>query len=209
MRKVSVVMASYLGAYPGRASNPEQKFVRAVKSFLTQTYENKELIIVSDGCEVTERLYQFNFSKFPHIKFIKIEKQPTYSGDCRNAGLDLVEGDIVTYLDNDDIFGKKHLEIIMEQFDDDLEFAYYDDYLVTSADFKKLHKRYVEPRYGSIGTSSVSHIKNDWLRWTTGYGHDWIFVMSAITNGMKWKKLKTPPQYLVAHWGGGDVKGDF
>ena len=53
------------------------------------------------------------------------------------------------------------------------------------------------------------HIKNDWLRWSTGYGHDWIFVMSAITNGMKWKKLKKPPQYLVAHWGGGENKGDY
>lgn len=215
MKKVSVVMASYLGAYPGRASNPEQKFVRAVKSFLTQTYENKELIIVADGCDVTERLYEFNFKQYPNIRCIKIEKQPTYSGDCRNAGLDLVEGDIVTYLDNDDIFGKKHLEIIMSQFDNDLEFAYYDDYLVTSPDFKKLHKRYVEPRYGSIGTSSISHInfnKNEKLkdiRWSTGYGHDFIIISAIIINGAKFKKLKNPPQYLVCHYGGGDNRGDF
>lgn len=216
MKKVSVVMASYLGPYPGRAANPEQKFVRAVKSFLTQTYDNKELIIVSDGCEVTERLYQFNFAQFPNIKFVKIEKQPTYSGDCRNAGLDLVEGDVVTYLDNDDVLGKKHLEIIMSQFDDDLEFVYYDDYLVTSADFKKLHKRYVEPRYGSIGTSSISHInfnKNEKfkniIRWSTGYGHDFIIISNMIVNGAKFKKLKNQPQYLVAHWGGAGQKGDF
>ena len=129
MKKVSVVMASYLGNYPGRATNPEQKFMRAVKSFLTQTYENKELIIVSDGCDVTERLYDFNFKKFDNIEFVKIEKQPTYSGDCRNAGLEIATGDIVTYLDNDDVLGKKHLEIIMSQMKDDLDFVYYDDYL--------------------------------------------------------------------------------
>jgi len=215
MKKVSVVMASFLGDYPGRATNPEQKFVRAVKSFLTQTYENKELIIVADGCDVTERLYEFNFKKFPNIKFVKIEKQPTYSGDCRNAGLDLVEGEIVTYLDNDDILGKKHLEIIMGQFDEDLDMVYYDDYLVTSPDFKKLHKRYVEPRYGSIGTSSLTHVnlnKNEKyknIKWQVGYGHDWIFVMTIITNGMKFKKLKTPPQYLVCHYGSGENRGDF
>jgi glycosyltransferase involved in cell wall biosynthesis len=215
MKKVSVVMASYLGDYPGRASNPEQKFVRAVKSFLTQTYENKELIIVSDGCDVTERLYQFNFSKYSNIKFVKIQKQPTYSGDCRNAGLELADGDVITYLDNDDILGKKHLEIIMEQFDEDLDFVYYDDYLVNSSDFKKLHKRYVEPRYGSIGTSSISHInfnenekfKN--IKWSTGYGHDFTIISSIIINGAKFKKLKTPPQYLVCHYGGGNNRGDF
>jgi glycosyltransferase involved in cell wall biosynthesis len=209
MKKVSVVMASFLGPYPGRASNPEQKFVRAVKSFLTQTYENKELIIVSDGCDVTERLYEFNFKKFPNIKFVKIPKQPIYSGDCRNAGLKIADGDIISYLDNDDILGKTHLEIIMNQFTDDLDLVYYDDYLVTSADFKKLHRRYVEPRYGSIGTSSITHKRTDWLNWTTGYGHDWIFVMTAITNGMKFKKLKEPSQYLVCHWGGGNDRGDF
>ena len=208
-------MASFLGEYPGRASNPEQKFVRAVKSFLTQTYENKELIIVSDGCNVTERLYEFNFKKFPNIKFVKIEKQPTYSGDCRNAGLDLVDGEIVTYLDNDDILGKKHLEIIMDQFEDGLDMVYYDDYLVTSADFKKLHKRYVEPRYGSIGTSSISHVdfnKKDNLKnvkWVDGYGHDHVFISAIIVNGAKWKKLKTPPQYLVCHYGSGDNRGDY
>lgn len=197
-------MASYLGPYPGRASNPEQKFVRAVKSFITQTYENKELIIVSDGCDVTERLYQFNFAKFSNIKFVKIEKQPVYGGEVRNAGIEIADGDIITYLDNDDVLGKRHLEIIMEQFDDDLDLVYYDDFMTLSADFKKLHKRYVEPRYGSIGTSSMTHKNVDWLRWTSGYGHDWEFCMKAIVNGMKFKKIKTPPQYIVCHYKNGD-----
>lgn len=209
MKKVSVIMASYLGEYPGRATNPEQKFIRAVKSFLTQTYKNKELIIVSDGCDVTERLYEFNFKQFDNIKFIKIPKQEIYSGECRNKGIEIAIGDIITYLDNDDVLGKKHLEVIMEQFSHDVDFVYYDDYLVTSPDFKKLHRRFVEPRYGSIGTSSISHIKNDWLKWTSGYGHDFVYVMSALYNGMKFKKLEKPPQYLVAHWGGQTQKGDF
>lgn len=208
MKKVSVIMASYLGDYPNRAKNPEKKFIRAVKSFLNQTYENKELIIIADGCDITEGLYNQYFSKIPNIKFKKIKKQAIYSGECRNAAFDLADGQIISYLDNDDVIGKKHLEIIMEQFDDEVDLVYYDDYLVQSADFKQLYKRINETRYGAIGTSAITHRNKDWLRWTTGYGHDWTFVMTAIVNGMRFKKLDKTPEYLIAHWGGAS-KGDF
>jgi len=199
--KVSVIMASYLKPYPGSTSNPEQKFIRAVKSFLTQTYVDKELIIVSDGCDVTERLYEFNFKKYNNIKFIKIQKGNLYSGDSRNKGIEISDGNIISYLDSDDVIGKKHLEIIMEQIDE-YDLVYYDDYMVLDKSFKKLHKRNVEPRYGSIGTSSITHKRND-IKWQDGYGHDYIFLSSMIINGYKFKKIK-PPQYLVCHYKDGD-----
>jgi len=216
MKKVSVIMASYLGEYYGRASNPEQKFIRAIKSFLTQSYENKELIIVSDGCAITNQIYENTFKKFDNIKLVSIPKQDIYSGECRNAGLRIATGDIISYLDNDDIWGKTHLETIVNQFTDDIDLVYYDDYLVLSPDFKKLQKRLVETRYGSIGTSSISHrnLKDkkfehikDW--WPTGYGHDWVFLMKLIINGLQFKKLEKTPSYLVCHYGSGQNKGDF
>lgn len=216
MKKISVVMASYLGEYPNRAKNPEQKFLRAVKSFINQTYQNKELIIVADGCDKTEELYNKYFSQLTTIKFDKVDKQPLYGGLVRSIGIEIASGDVICYLDNDDVFGKNHLEIIMNQFTDDVDMVYYDDYLVRSADFKKLHKRSNETRYGSIGTSSIAHKNlklhefkhiNNW--WSDGYGHDWVFVMKLITNGLKFKKLEQSPQYLVCRYGSGVNKGDF
>lgn len=218
MKKVSVIMASYLGEYQGRTSNPNPKFLRAVKSFLNQSYENKELIIVADGCDETERLYNENFSKYDNIKLVKIPKQPIYGGETRNAGINIATGEIITYLDNDDVIGKNHLSIIVDEFTDDVDLIYYDDYLVMSSDFKKLHQRLNETRYGSIGTSSISHrnyindekfinMKNV-LGWTTGYGHDFTFISSLIINGFRFKKTSKIPQYLVAHYGG-TQRGDF
>jgi glycosyltransferase involved in cell wall biosynthesis len=217
MKKVSVIMASYLGPLLGKTTNPNQKFIRAVKSFLSQTYENKELIIVADGCDITERLYNENFSTYNNIKFVKIPKQPPYGGETRNAGINIADGEIISYLDNDDVLGKQHLEIIMNEFTDDIDLIYYDDYLVMSPDFKKLHLRLNETRYGSIGTSSISHrnfndekfkdVRNK-LGWTDGYGHDWQFLSSLIINGFQFKKMNKPCQYLVAHWGGAS-RGDF
>ena len=206
---VSVIMASYLGDYPNRASNPEKKFIRAVKSFLSQTYVDKELIIVSDGCDTTEKLYNMYFSNEKNIRFTKIEKQPIYSGECRNAGIRIANGDIISYLDNDDILGKRHLEIIMNEFTDDVDIVYYNDFLVRSADFKILFKRINKLSYGYIGTSAITHRNIDWLKWTTGYGHDHTFIMYGIINGLRHKKIKETPQYIVCHYGADNNKGDF
>jgi len=209
--KISVIMASYLGNYPGSASNREIKFKRAVKSFLNQTYENKELIIVSDGCNITNKLFEENFKDLNDVKLIKLNKQNLYSGNMRNVAFDFISGDIVTYLDSDDAFGKRHLEIISKQFDlDKDDWVYYNDYMVLNKEFTKLHIRKVETRWASIGTSSISHknpklLKNGkYLKWSDGYGHDFIFVFKLNSLGLSFKKLEEMPQYLVCHYKNGD-----
>lgn len=201
-KRVSVVMASFLGDYPNRATNPEKKFLRAVKSFLTQSYSNKELIIVADGCIKTKELYEKNLTKFDNIKFVGIPKQPLYSSECRNAGIRVASGDIISYLDADDVIGKEHLSIIMSEFTDDVDMVYYDDFLVLSENFKTLQRRINELRYSQIGTSSISHKNLNWIKWLgSGYGHDYIFIASMIINGAQFKKLSKPSEYLVTHYG--------
>lgn len=214
MRKISVIMASFLEDYPNAAKNRDKKFVRAVNTFLKQTYENKELIIIADGCTKTYELYQEHFGDISQVDCIIVPKQKLYSGEIRREGLKNATGDIVCYLDNDDAWGKKHLETIEKQFTDDVDWVYYDDYLVLSKDFKQLHKRVVEPRFGSIGTSSIAHrnlpeIKETGL-FSDGYGHDWIAVLTLASKGLRFKKLEKAPSYLVCHWG--DMRnggGDF
>lgn len=208
--KVSVIMASFL-QMPQR-QKLDLKFKRAVNSFLKQTHDDKELIIVSDGCDKTIQIYEENFRKFENIKLLAIPKQPLYSGNMRNVAYDIAEGDIVTYLDADDVMGKNHLKTIVYQFDfNECDFVYYDDWMALDATFQKLHKRIVEPRYGSIGTSSISH-KNprllnngEKLKFTTGYGHDFIYVMKMASLGYRYKKLDKMPEYIVCHYQGMDV----
>ena len=200
-------MASYLLPYPGSRSNPDQKFVRAVNSFKKQTYQNKELVIVSDGCPVTVELYNRFFSSEPNIKLLQIAKQPLYSGEMRNVALELVDGDIITYLDSDDILGPKHLQIIADQFDiDNYDWVFYNDYMTLDATFKKLHLRIVEPRWASIGTSSISHKNLKEIRWSKpgGYGHDFMFMFKMASMGLKFKKLEKMPEYIVCHYMNGD-----
>jgi glycosyltransferase involved in cell wall biosynthesis len=206
---ISVIMASHLSDRMPGATNKPKKFIRAVKSFINQTHQDKELIIVSDGCDITTKLYEENFKELDNIKFLYIPKQEPYSSTMRNVGLKISSGDIVCYLDADDVIGKKHLEIINEQFDiDKYEFVYYDDWMVTDREFKNLFFREVYPRFGSIGTSSISHVnpnntnningkKIQWV--SSGYGHDFLYVLKMISTGCRFNKLKNPPNYIVCH----------
>lgn len=199
--KISIIMASFLLPYPGAATNRDQKFVRAVNSFKKQTYQNKELIIVSDGCPVTIDLYNRFFSNDTNIKLVSIPKQTLYSGEMRNAALKIADGDIISYLDSDDLLGPNHLQIIIDQFDlEKYDWVYYNDYMVLDNTFKKLHLRIVEPRWASIGTSSVTHKNIANINWSGGYGHDFLFMFKMASDGYKYKKLEKMPEYLVCHY---------
>ena len=70
--KISVIMASYLGQYNGCASNRVDKFKRAIDSFIYQTYSNCELIIIADGCDITEDLYNSYYINSLHQNEIGI-----------------------------------------------------------------------------------------------------------------------------------------
>lgn len=211
MLNVSVIMASFLGDYPGSAKNRDKKFVRAVNSFKNQTCQNKELIIVSDGCKETVKLYEQHFKNDENITLMQLPKQVLYSGEMRNVALRQASGDIISYLDSDDVIGKTHLETIIKQFDvEKYDWVFYNDYLVMSPDFKKLQTRMVETRFGSIGTSAISH-KNpkniesgERLKWMDGYGHDFLFTVKLAALGLRFTKLKKNPQYLVCHYHNGD-----
>ena len=208
--KISVIMASYL-QMPNK-TNQGQKFVRAVKSFLNQTHEDKELIIVADGCHITLQLYHENFKQYPNIKIIPIPKQPPYSGEMRNVALKEATGEIVTYLDADDVIGKNHCQIIHDQFDlNEFGWIYYNDLMCLNREFTKFQTRFVEPRWGSIGTSSISHINpkklenGNEIRWGIGNSHDFLFCLKLNSLGLKFKKLEKDPCYIVAHY----LNGDF
>lgn len=112
--KISIIMQSYLGDYPGSRVDAISKFRRAVKSFQNQLYKNCELIIVSDGCTKTHQIYAREFKNDPSIKFIFVDKdtpnmyelnedgQKYYRGFPRRVGVGAATGSLITYMDSDD-----------------------------------------------------------------------------------------------------------
>jgi glycosyltransferase involved in cell wall biosynthesis len=200
--ELSVVMPSFLGEYDGCASDRENKFVRAVHSFLENSLEEKELIIIGDNCLTTERLLFVHFSEqieSGKIKFHQFrKKQKLFSGALRSKGIELASGEYISYLDTDDILGQNHLSVILNQVkSNNLDWAYFNDYLNTDAG---LITKKVELKKDSIGTSSIIHRKNKRIDWDKcdGYGHDFKFIERLI----KWSDKKDKiygATYIICH----------
>jgi glycosyltransferase involved in cell wall biosynthesis len=200
--KLSVIMPSYLGEYEGCASDRENKFIRAVHSFLENSLDDKELIVVGDCCEITNQLLKDYFHhelSMERIRFFNFnKKQKLFSGSLRSKGIELALGEYICYLDTDDILGKGHLLSIYNQVKtENLDWAYFNDYINSDAG---LITKKVELKKDSIGTSSIIHRKHKHINWDKcdGYGHDYKFIERLI----KWSEKRDKiygGTYIICH----------
>ena len=194
-------MPCFLGDYPGAASNREFKLTRAVNSFLSNKYENKILIIVSDGCPRTNWIYQKQMSGHKSIYLVKLEKQPLFSGNVRQAGINRakeLKTDVICYLDSDDIMIPTHIGLIAEGIGNN-DWIYFNDMITFDPALNQVGKRIVELKHGSSGTSSIAHKIMDGAEWTgcDGYSHDWTFIQKLMLLSDKFKK--TEGGYIIMH----------
>lgn len=193
-------MPSFLKQYEGSSKNRIFGFQRAVDSFLNNDYQNKTLIIVSDGCKDTCNIYENKYKQFNEIKLIVLDKQPLFSGNVREAGLRAATGNIINYLDTDDIIEKNHLSAINKGFiDNDCDFVFYNDF-IKHLPFRPETERIVTLTGGSVGTSSIAHKNLPEISWKgcDGYGHDWTFIQRLIKFYPNYKKIEGC-SYIVCH----------
>lgn len=103
--KVSVIIPFY---------NRKKMVIRAVNSVLNQTHKNYEILLINDGS--TEDLEEIKVlsKKNKNIKLINITKNKG-AANARNVGIDNATGDYIAFLDSDDIFKNKKLEIQLQK----------------------------------------------------------------------------------------------
>lgn len=87
--------------------NGEKYLSETIKTVIDQTYKNWELIIVDDGStdNTADIVKQFNDSRISYIK-----KNNTGVSDTRNVGANLAKGEILCFLDADDVWLPQNLE---------------------------------------------------------------------------------------------------
>lgn len=99
--KVSIIIPNY---------NRENYILKSVESILSQTYPNFELIIIDDGstdgsCSIIKQIQLFD----KRIKTIFLDTNHG-ANRARNLGLAEAEGDLISFLDSDDIWLPDKLE---------------------------------------------------------------------------------------------------
>lgn len=196
--KFSVIMPSMLSDYPNAAVNRDQKLTRAINSVLEQSFKDFELIVISDGCDLTTWLVKKIYRGNKTIRLLRTERDGLWSNAARNKGLEVARGQYIIYLDNDDYYGPDHLSI----FDRNIKGHDW----VYSSDWVRRKDEWIErpvdtSQYGKCGTSNICHLNKLQMRWTkTGYGHDYHFIqqLRKRENNLH---IETA-QYYVCHIGG-------
>ncbi|HHW59923.1 MAG: glycosyltransferase [Bacteroidales bacterium] len=96
--------------------NGEKYIAETIQSVIDQTYENWELIIVDDGStDNTSNIVK----KFNDTRIIYIKKNNTGVSDTRNIGAKMSKGNFLCFLDADDVWLSKNLEIKVKKLLDE------------------------------------------------------------------------------------------
>lgn len=138
--KVSVILPVYNG----------QAFLReALESILRQTYHNVEIIAIDDGS--TDASFQILQE---YRKKISIYTQEN-SGVCvaRNRGVEVSSGDLIAFIDQDDVWYEHKLERQLEEFRSSEQVAFvYSDFDLIDSRGRITHK------------CALAKMKADWMR---------------------------------------------
>ncbi len=85
--------------------------MEAVESVLAQTFNNYEIIVVNDGS--MEDMTEFLFKYRDKVKYIEIENGGP--AIARNEGIKHAKGEYIAFLDSDDLWMPRKLEIQIEE----------------------------------------------------------------------------------------------
>ena len=102
MEKISIIVPVY---------NVEKYLEKCLKSIISQTYKNLEIIVVNDGSIDNSLEICKKFEKID--KRIKvIDKENGGLSDARNAGLKIATGDYIGFVDSDDYIAEDMFETL-------------------------------------------------------------------------------------------------
>jgi glycosyltransferase involved in cell wall biosynthesis len=103
--KVSVIIPTY---------NGKGHLGEAIQSVLDQTYSNFEIIIVDDASPEDVSWVVYSFTD-PRVQYIRHTKNKG-AVSARKTGVEASSGDIIAFLDQDDLFHKQKLEAHLDYF---------------------------------------------------------------------------------------------
>lgn len=205
--RFSIILPSLLSDFPGAATGRDKKLFRAIESVMNQTFTDYELLIIADGCPLTEYIVKHIWEVVPGtVKLLSVPRKQLFSNTPRNTGIDNAKGEYIIYLDNDDKWGPNHLKKIDAELNG-YDWVYFNDWVWNGEEKAGNEIGWMQrttdcTQYGRCGTSNICHASRLNLRWIeAGYGHDFMFIQQLL----KFENYKqiSPAEYFVCHYSNG------
>lgn len=105
MARVGIIIPAY---------NSERTLEYCLRSAIDQTYDDYEIVVVNDGS--TDRTLEImeKYKKLSNVKFTIIDKPNGGAASARQAGLDALDTEFVTFIDSDDFIDKDYIESLVD-----------------------------------------------------------------------------------------------
>ena len=162
---VSIIMPVY---------NEEKKIINSVSSILKQSYGNFELIIVNDGSTDNTKMVLENLQK-KDSRIKVFEQKNSGCAASRNAGLKLINGEYVTFIDSDDYILSNHLEMLVKAIQKS------DLGIINFKRIKKLKKSFNEKKYLNKKINGIEVSKENFYKA--------LFSYPTMGGGLTWNKI--------------------
>ena len=203
--KVTVRIATY---------NKSKELIEVcLKSVLTQTYKNLEVIVIGDGCsdDTAERVASLGD---PRIKFINLENRSTYPEDRRNmwyvAGspsmnkaTSIATGLWIAPLDDDDEFTPDHIEKLVSIAQSSKRELVYGALIQRRLDSGQEVKIYSDPPalnnfsfQSAIYPRALSFFQYDQQSWVVDEPGDWNLCRRMLLSGVTYSSTKDVVGFL-------------
>jgi len=132
MKLVSIIMTCH---------NGERYLVDSINSIINQTYENWEIIFI-DNFSSDKSKKIVNSFKDKRIKYHKTDKLLNL-GNVRTMALSLSKGEFISFLDVDDLWLEKKLELQIKKFlfNEKIDVVYTNYYKMTENNYSKINKK--------------------------------------------------------------------
>ena len=175
--------------------NKEQWVERCIRSIIDQTYKNIEILIINDGSTDKSRDV---VASIDDLRIKIFNKKNGGVSSARNLGIEIAKGKYIAFIDADDEWNSRHLEVMIEGFQkfDDIVLV-CDDYVEVCSDhIDNLSRRNLP---FPIDTDEIQyHLIEDYLRTLK----DSYFLLSGSSvlvksSVIKKNKLQFPEQLIV------------
>lgn len=134
--RVSVIISTY---------NRKDLLKKAIRSVLDQSFPDFDLIVVDDCSPNTDAVEKLvNSFGDPRVRFVRTDKNYGHDGHPKNVGIAMATGEYVAFLDDDDVFRRDALKILLTYAIESKMDVVYGDYLIDgkpgwSIDFSVSH----------------------------------------------------------------------